>query len=97
MLEGEPEDAPKKYVYDLTLQEVREHFSKTKEYKDSFAIVGRDFVLDDPELQIPTLDSIFELFDRQSTVNVEAKCPKDPARRPNYNAKRLIEILGDTI
>lgn len=33
---GQSEDSTPIYVYNLTLQEARDHFSQTKVYKDSF-------------------------------------------------------------
>ena len=45
------------YVYDLTLQEARDHFCQTANYKDH---VNSDVILSD--IQIPTLDDVFALF-----------------------------------
>lgn len=45
------------YVYDLTLQEARDHFEQTKNYKDH---LNSDVIISD--IQIPTLDDVFALF-----------------------------------
>ena len=46
---------------------------------------------------IPTLDEVFLLLDRQVVINIEVKIPKNDTVREAYNSQLLMSILSDKI
>ena len=82
-IEGE-EDAETIYIFDLTLEEARNHFSKTKNYKDTLSYLKLNFQelqkfnpIFEKDINLPTLDEVFELLDRKVLINIEVKTPRD--------------------
>ena len=78
------------YIYDYTLDDLRQEYSKTDEFKTNQEKFGAD-------VQIPTLKEVFDLFERQVLVNVEIKAPKTESLRPLYDTNRLISNLDKLI
>lgn len=91
------EDADTIFIFDLTLQEARDHFIQTKNYRDSLKYITSEELLQfDPkvtDINLPTLDEVFDLFGREVLVNVEVKTPRSESRRPMYRSNKLIEVL----
>ena len=84
--DGELPGDSRSYIYDYTLADLREEYSKTDEFKKNQEQFGAN-------VQIPTLKEVFDLFERQVLVNVEIKAPKTEALRPKYDTNRLITNL----
>lgn len=91
---GEAEDTKRLYVYDLTLAEIREHFANTSNYQNCLQEGKVSYTSDNSLYQIATLGEVFDIMDRQVTVNIECKTPRDPVVRPNYNVDRLVRVLN---
>lgn len=95
-IEGQ-EDQDTVFIFDLTLQEARDHFVQTKNFKNSLKYLKSEELLQfNPQIEdinLPTLDEVFYLFGREVLINIEVKTPRDPANRPMYNSDKLIEIL----
>lgn len=96
-IEGEPEDSKPTPIYTLTLDEVRQRFSQTKEYKECFEITGEEYTSNCKHFQVPTLDQVVELLDRKVAINIEVKTPRDDALKPNYNIDRLIRVMHEKL
>ena len=58
---------------------------------------GEEFDPQNSHFQIPTLDQVVELLDRQVLINIEIKTPRDDARKPNYDVDGLIRVLSNKI
>ena len=79
--------APTVYIFDLTLDEARDHFSKTKVYQQNLESMSSlpDYCSSESDVSIPTLDDVFRLFERQVLVNVEVKTPINSEIHKRYN------------
>jgi len=95
------EESEQIFIFDLTLQEARDHFSKTQNYKDSLKLQRSEELLqfgaDIQDVNLPTLDQVFALFEREVLVNIEVKTPSDPTNRPQYNSDKLIETMHEAL
>jgi hypothetical protein len=73
------EESEQIFIFDLTLQEARDHFSQTQNYKDSLKLQRSEELLqfgaDAQDVNLPTLDQVFALFEREVLVNIEVKTP----------------------
>ena len=47
--------------------------------------------------EIPTLDDVFDLIDRELVINIEVKIPRDPKIQAKYKTNLLISVLRDKI
>ena len=78
------------YVFDYNLDGLRQEYSGTKEFQENLTEFG-------PDVQIPTLKEVFELFGGEVLVNVEIKAPKTEVHRRRYDTGRLISNLDKLI
>ena len=83
------EDLKHPYIFEMTLAEVREHFSKTQNYQDSLLIGD--------EVQIPTLNEVFDALERKVVINIEVKTPEKPEIHAKYDIERLVRILHSNL
>ena len=81
------EEAPIIYIFDLTLEEARDHFSKTAVFKQNLSLLSTlsDYCQTEADVSIPTLDDVFRLFERQVLVNVEVKTPVNEEIHKRYD------------
>ena len=79
--------APTVYIFDLTLNEARDHSSKTKVYQQNLESMSSlpDYCSSESDVSIPTLDDVFRLFERQVLVSVEVKTPINSEIHKRYN------------
>ena len=91
---GEPANTEPTMIFDLTLAEARNHFSQTPEYLRSFDFTPEAlFTSDNTLFQIPTLDQVVAVLDRQVLINIEIKTPREDSLKPTYDSVRLVDIL----
>lgn len=70
-------------LFELTLEELREHFKKTKDFETNLKFLNGNE--DESLVDIPTLDQVFELLADSVQVNIEVKTPKVPDAKQRFN------------
>ena len=72
-------------VYNLTLQEIRDHYEQTQAFKDALALG-----LSPAEAQVPTLQDVFQLLAGHVIINIEVKTPRDYWLKDGFLAEKKV-------